>query len=168
MRSLFGTFSRGGSSTSCEPCSRSKLLVFSLLPWVQASRYESHRSLVMAQTCVGLEQHVNQENTPCSFIQSRELLTVAHSLTNAAWHSQLDDSIGNTPTTVSWRVWGYEVGLGWRLASSGISLPNNVFSWLLSDFTGPFSRPKNPSKRVHHKGPPLLALRLVRMQQVST
>ena len=62
------------------------------------------------------------------------------------WHSQLDDSIGNTLTTVSWRVWGYEVGLGWRLASSGISLPNNVFSWLLSDFTGPFSRPKNPSK----------------------
>ena len=38
------------------------------------------------------------------------------------------------------------MGLGWRLASSGISLPNNVFSWLLSDFTGPFSRPKNPSK----------------------
>ena len=28
------------------------------------------------------------------------------------------------------------MGLGWRLASSGISLPNNVFSWLLSDFTG--------------------------------
>ena len=71
--------------------------------------------------------------------------------------SQLDDSIGNTPTTVSWRVWGYEVGLGWRLASSGISLPNNVFSWLLSDFTGPFSRPKKKTlrKRVHHKGPPL-------------
>ena len=68
------------------------------------------------------------------------------------WHSQLDDSIGNTPTTVSWRVWGYEVGLGWRLASSGISLPNNVFSWLLSDFTGPFSRPKNPSKTCAPQG----------------
>ena len=66
--------------------------------------------------------------------------------------SQLDDSIGNTPTTVSWRVWGYEVGLGWRLASSGISLPNNVFSWLLSDFTGPFSRPKNPSKTCAPQG----------------
>ena len=38
----------------------------------------------MAQTCVGLEQLVNQENTPCSFIQSHELLIVAHSLTNAA------------------------------------------------------------------------------------
>ena len=24
----------------------------------------------------------------------------------------------------------------------------------LSDFTGPFSRPKNPSKTCHHKGPP--------------
>ena len=66
--------------------------------------------------------------------------------------AQLDDSIGNTPTTVSWRVWGYEVGLGWRLASSGISLPNNVFSWLLSDFTGPFSRPKNPSKTCAPQG----------------
>ena len=66
--------------------------------------------------------------------------------------SQLDDSIGNTPTTVSWRVWGYEVGLGWRLASSGISLPNNVFSWFLSDFTGPFSRPKNPSKACAPQG----------------
>ena len=72
--------------------------------------------------------------------------------TACEWHSQLDDSIGNTPTTVSWRVWGYEVGLGWRLASSGISLPNNVFSWLLSDFTGPFSRPKNPSKTCAPQG----------------
>ena len=41
---------------------------------------------------------------------------------------------------------------GWRLASSGISLPNNVFSWLLSDFTGPFSRPKNPSKTCAPQG----------------
>ena len=72
--------------------------------------------------------------------------------TACEWHSQLDDSIGNTPTTVSWWVWGYEVGLGWRLASSGISLPNNVFSWLLSDFTGPFSRPKNPSKTCAPQG----------------
>ena len=44
------------------------------------------------------------------------------------------------------------MGLGWRLASSGISLPNNVFSWLLSDFTGPFSRPKNPSKTCAPQG----------------
>ena len=72
--------------------------------------------------------------------------------TACEWHSQLDDSIGNTPTTVSWWVWGYEVGLGWRLASSGIYLPNNVFSWLLSDFTGPFSRPKNPSKTCAPQG----------------
>ena len=41
---------------------------------------------------------------------------------------QLDDSIRNTPTTV--------------LAGLGKSLPNSVFSWLLFDFTGPFSRPK--------------------------
>ena len=38
----------------------------------------------MAHTGVGPEQHVNQENTPCSFIQSHELVIVAHSLTNAA------------------------------------------------------------------------------------
>ena len=79
--------------------------------------------------------------------------------------SQLDDSIGNTPTTVSWRVWGYEVGLGWRLASSGISLPNNVFSWFLSDFTGPFSRPKNPSKTCAPQGAFPVVVRLREPEQ---
>ena len=60
------------------------------------------------------------------------------------------------------------MGLGWRLASSGISLPNNVFSWLSSISRAHFRDRKTLRKRVHHKGPPLLALRLVRMQQVST
>ena len=38
------------------------------------------------------------------------------------------------------------------MAGLGKSLPNNVFSWLLSDFTGPFSRPKNPSKTCAPQG----------------
>ena len=65
---------------SCAGKSTAQLTV----PGTATGTYESHRSLVMAQTRVGLEQHVNQENTPRSFIQSHELLIVAHSLTNAA------------------------------------------------------------------------------------
>ena len=82
--------------------------------------------------------------------------------------SQLDDSIGNTPTTVSWRVWGYEVGLG-----GGCRLPTFLCQTTSSPGFCPISRAhfrdrKTLRKRVRHKGPPLLALRLVRMQQVST
>ena len=35
-------------------------------------------------------------------------------------------------------------------------------------FHGPIFETEKPFENVHHKGPPLLALRLVRMQQVST
>ena len=86
----------------------------------------------------------------------------------------MDDSIGNTPTTGSWRVWGYKVGLGWRLASSGFFLLNNVFSWTLFRhsafvrFDKPIFEAEKPFENVCTKRPPLLALRLVRMQQVST
>ena len=80
-----------GSETSARklPLAARKLLLGNIRSETSAWKhplgtYESHRSLVMAQTCVGLEQHVNQENTPCTFIQSHELLIVAHSLTNAA------------------------------------------------------------------------------------
>ena len=46
------------------------------------------------------------------------------------------------PATVSWRVWEN-------------LCPNNVFAWLLFDFTGHFRDRKTFRKRVHHKGPPL-------------
>ena len=66
------------------------------------------------------------------------------------WNSQLDDSIGNTSTTVSWRVWK--------------TLPNNVFFWL--SFHKPIFETEKPFENVCTTRGLCGAAR--RMQQVST
>ena len=62
--------------------------------------------------------------------------------TACKWHSQLDDSIGNTPTTVSWRVWE---NLCQTTSSPGFCSISRAH----------FRDRKTLRKRVHHKGPPL-------------
>ena len=66
-------------------------------------------------------------------------------------------SIGNTLTTVSWRVWGHEVGLGWRWRLPAFLCQTTSSPGFCPISWAHFRDRKTLRKRVHHKGPPLYA-----------